>query len=72
MSAVDWFKKSEQAQVTFEEGFDKIMPATTTVTNKLNGIGLEKIEVESELKMNAFAGVEANYKITLTWERGGG
>lgn len=71
--------KPQQADVTFEEALDKVTPAATTVINKLSSIGLEKIVVEFGLKMNASAGViiasagvEANFKIMLTWEKGSG
>jgi len=53
-----------------------VTPAATAVINKFNSIGLEKIEVEFGLKMSASAGViiasagmEANFKITLMWEK---
>jgi hypothetical protein len=78
VSLRDW-SKPQSAQVTFEEALDKVTPATTAVINKLSSIGLQKIEVEFGLKMNASAGiviastgVEANYKITVTWEKGSG
>jgi Trypsin-co-occurring domain 1 len=77
VSLRNWLRP-QPAKVTFEEALDKVTPATTTVINKLSSVGLQKIEVEFGLKMNASAGVviaaagvEANYKITLTWEKEG-
>jgi hypothetical protein len=77
VSLRDLWKKPEKANVTFEEALDKVTPATTAVINKLSSIGLQKVEVEFGLKMNASAGVviasvgvEANYRITVTWEKG--
>jgi hypothetical protein len=78
VSLRDWVKP-KPAQVTFEEALDKVTPSTAAVINKLSSIGLKHIEVEFGLKMNATAGVviasagvEANYKITLTWEKASG
>jgi len=72
----DLWKKPQKADVTFEDALDQVTPAAAAVIDKLKGIGLQKIEVEFGLKMNASAGfviasagVEANFKITATWER---
>jgi len=70
----------EKAQQTFEEALDKIRPAAQAIIRKLSALHdpPDEIEVEFGLKMSAkagavvaAAGVEANYKVTLTWKRKG-
>ncbi len=67
---------AEKATQTFEAALEKVKPAANTIIAKLRGLSdpPDEIEVEFGLKMNAdtgaivaSAGVEANYKVTLTW-----
>lgn len=68
----------QRAQQTFEEAMDKVRPAAQAIIHKLRALHdpPDEIEVEFGLKMDAkagalvaAAGVEANYKVTLTWKR---
>ncbi len=68
-----------KAQQTFEAALDKVRPAASAIIAKLRALHdpPDEIEVEFGLKMSAeagafiaAAGVEANYKVTLTWKRG--
>ena len=68
----------EKARQSFEAALDKIRPAAQVIIKKLRALHdpPDEIEVEFGLKMNAeagavvaAAGVEANYKVTLTWKR---
>ena len=68
----------QRAQQTFEAALEKIRPAAQAIIRKLRGLHdpPDEIEVEFGLKMSAeagamvaAAGVEANYKVTLTWRR---
>ncbi|HEC35358.1 MAG TPA: hypothetical protein ENI39_02350 [Anaerolineae bacterium] len=68
----------ERAQQTFEAALEKVRPAAAAIIAKLRALHdpPDEIEVEFGLKMNAeagavvaAAGVEANYKVTLTWKR---
>ena len=68
----------QKAQQTFEVALDKIRPAATTIIKNLRALHdpPDEIEVEFGLKMSAdagaiiaAAGIEANYKVTLTWKR---
>ena len=68
----------EKAQTTFEEALSKVRPAAETVLHQLRKIhqSLDEIQVKFGLKLSAeagafiaAAGMEANYKITLTWKR---
>ncbi len=68
----------ERAQKSFEEALEGIRPAAQVLIAKLRGLHdpPDEIEVEFGLKMNAeagaivaAAGVEANYKVKLTWKR---
>jgi len=63
----------------FEDALDKVKPAATIIIDKLKNLSSppDQIQVEFGLKMNAEAGaviastgVEANYKINLTWNKG--
>lgn len=68
----------EKAQQTFEAALDRIRPAAQVIIRKLRALHdpPDEVEVEFGLKMDAqagaflaAAGVEANYKVTLTWKR---
>ena len=68
----------EKAQATFEEALAKVRPAAETVLRQLREMhqSPDEIQVEFGLKLSAEAGaiiaasgMEANYKITLTWKR---
>lgn len=68
----------EKAHHTFESAFEKVRPTAIAIITKLRTLHdpPDKIEVEFGLTMNAETGVivaaasvEANYKVTLTWER---
>ncbi|HIQ00701.1 MAG TPA: hypothetical protein EYH30_00975 [Anaerolineales bacterium] len=68
----------QRAQQSFEAALEKIRPAAQAIIAKLRALHdpPDEIEVEFGLKMNAeagavvaAAGVEANYKVTLTWGR---
>ena len=68
----------QRAQQTFEAALDKVRPAAAAIIKKLRTLHdpPDEIEVEFGLKMSAeagavvaSAGVEANYKVTLTWKR---
>ncbi|RME42126.1 MAG: hypothetical protein D6796_14850 [Caldilineae bacterium] len=67
-----------RAQQTFEAALDRVRPAAQTIIQKLRALHdpPDEIGVEFGLKMSAeagafvaAAGVEANYKVTLTWKR---
>lgn len=69
---------AEKAGQTFDAALDRIRPAATVIIQKLRSLHdpPDEVEVEFGLKMNAeagavvaAAGVEANYKVTLTWKR---
>ena len=75
-----WPEKVEQAQQTFEEALDKVRPVARAVLSKLRHLDIhdppDEIEVEFGLKLDvqaraivASAGMEANFKVTLTWKR---
>ncbi|HHS97503.1 MAG TPA: hypothetical protein ENK08_06330 [Chloroflexi bacterium] len=68
----------QRAQQTFEAALEKVRPAAQAIIKKLRALHdpPDEIEVEFGLKMSAEAGaviaatgVEANYKVTLTWKR---
>ncbi len=68
----------QRAQQSFEAALDKVRPAAAAIIAKLRALHdpPDEIEVEFGLKMNAeagaviaAAGLEANYKVTLTWKR---
>ena len=69
---------AQRAQQTFEAALEKVRPAAQAIIKKLRALHdpPDEIEVEFGLKMSAeagavvaAAGVEANYKVTLTWKR---
>jgi len=69
---------SERARQTFEEALEKVRPAAQVIIQKFRDLSdsPDEIGVEFGLKMSAeagafvaAAGVEANYKVTLTWKR---
>ena len=68
----------ERAQVTFEEAVGRVRPAAETIIRRLRDLAdpPDQVGVEFGLKLSgtagaiiASAGVEANYKVTLTWKR---
>lgn len=71
--------KITEAEITFEEALDKVRPAAEAIIRKLRtGISIppDEVEVEFGLKLNAKAGayiaqagIEANYKVTLKWQK---
>ncbi len=71
-------EEPEKAPHTFEQALSKIRPATEKVITTLRGLIQKPDEVEMEFgfSLNAEAGViiasastEANYKVTLRWQR---
>lgn len=67
-----------KAQHTFEHALDKIRPAAEVIITKLRTLSSPPTEVQVVfgLKLSAeagafvaSAGMEANYEITLTWQR---
>lgn len=70
-------KPMEKAKETFESALDKIKPAANAVISKLNDLAdrPDEITVEFGIKLNTkvgfvlAAGVEANYKVALTWKK---
>lgn len=70
----------KKAAINFEEALDKIRPVTEKIIQKFGNLNQDQstVEVEFGLKMNAdsraiivSAGVEANFKITITWDKKG-
>lgn len=68
----------ERARLTFEQALATVRPAAETIIGRLRDLAdsPDQIGVEFGLKLNgtagaiiASAGVEANYKVTLTWKR---
>lgn len=69
---------AERAQQTFEESLEKIKPAASAIITKLRQLSdqPEQVAVEFGIKLSGTAGVvlastgvEANFKVTLTWKR---
>lgn len=69
---------AEKAQQTFEESVEKIKPAASAIITTLRQLSdqPEQIAVEFGIKLSGTAGVvlastgvEANFKVTLTWKR---
>lgn len=67
-----------RAQITFESAVEKIKPAAAVIIQKLRSLhdSPDEIGVEFGLKLTAeagavvaAAGVEANYKVTLKWQK---
>ena len=70
----------EKAQLTFEQALGRVQPAAEAIITKQRDLSdaPDQVGVEFGLKLNAAAGaivasagVEANYKVTLTWKREG-
>jgi hypothetical protein len=70
----------ERAQLSFEEALARIKPAADGIIARLRSLSdpPDQIGVEFGLKLSAEAGiflasasVDANYRVTLTWNRGG-
>lgn len=68
----------EQATKEFEKALDDIRPVADTIVQKLKDLGSkpDNIGIEFGIKMSAQAGaiiaatgMEANFKITLSWTR---
>ncbi len=71
-------KTVEKANLSFEKALDKIKPTANAVISKLRDLydPPDEIGVEFGLKLSAkagavlaAAGVEANYKVTLKWQK---
>ena len=71
-------KTVAKANQTFEKALDKIKPTANAVISKLRDLthSPDEITVEFGLKLSAeagavlaAAGIEANYKVTLTWKK---
>lgn len=69
---------TERARQSFEEAWEKVRPAAAAIVGKLRTLHdpPDKVEVTFGLKMDAeagailaSAGMEANFKVTLTWRR---
>jgi len=70
----------ERAQVTYEEAFDRIKPATETIVARMRLLPdpPDEIFVEFGIKLSAAAGAilasasaDAQFTLRLTWRRGG-
>ena len=68
----------QRAGQTFEAALERVRPAAQAIIAKLRALHdpPDEIEVEFGIKMSAeagafvaAAGMEANYKVTLTWKR---
>ena len=68
---------AEKAKETFEASLERIKPVAAGIIAKLRELGdrPEQVGVEFGIKLNAAAGVvlassgvEANFKVTLTWK----
>ena len=73
-------KLHERAAMTFQEAVEKIKPTAEAIIHKLRSLSdpPDETTVEFGLKLTAAsgvvvaaAGIEANYKITLKWQRKG-
>jgi len=71
-------EKIQKVQQTFEKALDKVRPIASALIDTFRNIGdpPDEIQVEFGLKMHteagaiiAATGVEANYKVMLTWRR---
>lgn len=71
-------KTVERANQNFETAMDKVKPTANAVISKLRGLydPPQEISVEFGLKLSAEAGVvlaaagiEANYRVTLKWQK---
>ncbi len=71
-------KTVEKANQSFEKALDKVKPTANAVISKLRDLSYspDEITVEFGLKFNAkagavlaAAGIEANYKVTLKWNK---
>jgi len=71
-------KTIEKAKQTFETALDKIKPTANAVIAKLRDLyeAPDEVTVEFGLKLSAeagivlaAAGIEANYKVMLTWKK---
>jgi hypothetical protein len=69
---------AEKARQTFEASMERIKPAAAALISKLRELSdqPEQVAVEFGVKLSAAAGVvlassglEANFKVTLTWKR---
>ncbi|MGA9771596.1 MAG: CU044_2847 family protein [Blastocatellia bacterium] len=69
---------AEKAKQTFEASLEKIKPTASAIIAKLRELSdqPEQVAVEFGIKLSAAAGVviastgvEANFKVTLTWKR---
>ena len=68
----------EKAQLTFEQALARVRPAAEAIIGRLRDLDdpPDQVGVEFGIKLSgtagaiiASAGVEANYKVTLTWKR---
>lgn len=71
-------KTVREANQTFEKALDRVKPTANIVISKLRGLydSPDEISVEFGLKLSAkagivlaAAGIEANYKVTLKWQK---
>ncbi|MEN3330877.1 MAG: hypothetical protein V7641_242 [Blastocatellia bacterium] len=69
---------AERAKQTFEASLEKLKPAASAIITKLRELSdqPEQVAVEFGIKLSGAAGVvlastgvEANFKVTLTWKR---
>jgi hypothetical protein len=68
----------EKAIITFEEALDKIKPTAASIIGKFRDLNdkPDEVSVEFGLKLTTNAniivtsgGIEANFKVTLTWKK---
>ncbi|WP_440947875.1 CU044_2847 family protein [Methanosarcina sp. T3] len=71
----------EKATKKFGEDINKVLPIADTIVDKFRGLNTkpDSMDVEFGIKMNgqigafiAASSVEANFKITLSWNKTGG
>jgi hypothetical protein len=69
---------AEKARQTFEAALETVKPAAQAIIAKVRSLSdlPDEVQIEFGLKMTAqagavvaSAGMEANYKVTLTWKR---
>jgi hypothetical protein len=67
---------SDKIDRTFDSAFNQIKPAITEVIDKLSSLGSQSVSVTFGIKLSAkagafiaSAGVEANFSVTLTWQK---
>lgn len=69
----------KKSMIYFEDAIDRVKPAATIILEKIKDLDYspDQIQIEFGLKLNAEAGaviastgMEANYRISLVWNKG--